>query len=125
MAQSLDDVSADFRWSRERLWALDLPVGPVAVEDLRFHLDCPFWSFNDQPFAVSPAEVRADPSRYHLQYARTMAADLSFPLHALARQEGSLILLDGVRRLLKADLLGLATVAVKQLPIARLDEIAV
>src|SRR4051794_40471369 len=38
MAQSLDDVSTDFRWSRERLWALDLPVARVSVEDLRFHL---------------------------------------------------------------------------------------
>jgi hypothetical protein len=50
---------------------------------------------------------------------------LSFPLHALVRQGGSLILLDGVRRILKADLFGLATVAVKQLPMARLDDIAV
>jgi hypothetical protein len=75
MPQSLDNVRPDFRWSRERLWALELPVGRVSVEDLRFHLDLPIWSFDDVPFSVSPAEVRADPSRYHLQYARTMAAD--------------------------------------------------
>ncbi len=53
-----------------------------------------------------------------------MAADLAFPLQALERPGGHLTVLDGIHRLLKADLLGHATVAVTRLPMERLDEIA-
>ncbi len=90
----------------------------------RVWLALPLWSFDAAPFAISPDQVRGDPDRYHLQYARTMAADLAFPLHALVRPEGVLALLDGVHRLLKADLLGQRTVDVKKVPMACLDAIA-
>lgn len=114
----------DFLWSRERLWALDLRVEPVAVEDLRWQLALRWWSFEDVPFAVSPDEVRADPWRYRAQHARTIAADLSFPISVLARPHGVLTVLDGVHRLLKADLLGYHTLPVKKLPMAQLERIA-
>lgn len=78
----------DFLWSRERLWALDLPVERVAVESLRWQLALPWWSLGGVPFAVSPDEVRADPLRYRVQHDRTMAADLSFPAHVLAHRCG-------------------------------------
>lgn len=121
---SLRHVTLDFLWSHERLWGLDLAVEQVAIEDLRWHLMLPMWSFEDVPFAVSPNEVRDDPRHYHAQYARTMAADLSFPLHAVVGRDGDRSLLDGVHRLLKADLLGHPTVAVKTLPNQALDAIA-
>jgi hypothetical protein len=112
-------------WSHDRLWALKLHVEPVSVGELRWHLALPMWSFEGVPFAISPEQVRDDPDRFHVQYARTMAADLTLPLHALVRAGRPRTLLDGVHRLLKADLLGHAMVAVKDLPAPRLDDIAV
>ncbi len=124
MPASLRSVMPGFLWSRERLWALELPVERVAVDELRWHLALPMWSFDGVPFAITPEQVRADPGRYHLQHARTMAADLAFPVDALARPRGALTLLDGVHRLLKADMLGRRTVDVKKVPMACLDAIA-
>ncbi len=124
MPASLRSVMVDFLWSRERLWALELPVERVSVDELRWHLALPMWSFEGVPFAISPEQVGADPDRYHVQYARTMAADLAFPVHALVRPERRLTLLDGVHRLLKADLLGHRTIDVKKVPMACLDAIA-
>ena len=125
MPASLRAVMPHFLWSHDRLWALKLRAEPVTVDELRWHLALPMWSFAGVPFAISPEQVRTDPSRFHVQYARTMAADLTFPLHALVRAGRSRTLLDGVHRLLKADLLGHAMVAVKDIPSARLDKIVI
>jgi hypothetical protein len=122
--ESLRGVMLDFLWSHEWLWALELPVRRVPVDELRWHLALPMWSSDGVAFTVSPEQVRTEPGRYPAQYTRTMAADVAFPLDALVRAEGHLTLLDGVHRLLKADLLGHVTVDVRELPTARLDEIA-
>jgi hypothetical protein len=121
---SLRPVVLDFTWDREKLWAQQLPAEEVALDELRWHLVLPMWSFENDPFVLSPEQVRADPVLYHDQYARTMAADLAFALHALIRPGGTLTLLDGVHRLLKADICGQQTVSVKKLPMDRLDDIA-
>ena len=124
MPAQLRSVMVDFQWSRERLWALELPVERVGLHELRWHLALPMWSFEGVPFTVSPQDVGADPDRYHAQYARTMAADLEFPLHLLVRARDAPTILDGVHRLLKAELLGHRTVDVKKVPMSSLDAIA-
>jgi hypothetical protein len=48
-----------------------------------------------------------------------MAADLDYPLDLLSRN-GRWVILDGVHRLLKADLLRLSNVRVRHLPAAML-----
>jgi hypothetical protein len=121
---ALHGLVLDFEWDRERLWQLVLPVETVPVGSLRWLLRLPLWSFGGEPFQVTPEGVQADPGRYHLHYARALAADLSFPLHVLACDGETLTVLDGTHRLFKADLLGERTVAVKKVPIAWLDCIA-
>ncbi len=124
MPDVVRSVLPDFEWSRERLRGLQLPAERIATEDLRWHLTLPMWSFKNVPFTLSPEQVRADPGRYWEHYARTMAADLRFPIHALERPSGRLTVLDGIHRLLKADLLGHTTVRIKKISTDRLDEIA-
>ena len=121
---ALRGLILDFEWSRERLWALDLPARATAIEELRWLLALPWWSYNGVHFAISPDQVRADPGRYRVQYARTMAADLTLPLHVLVWQDRVVTMLDGVHRLLKADLAGLQLVATKPVPPRCLDIIA-
>lgn len=58
-----------------------------------------------QYFAVSPTGVRAEPATYAAQWRRTLAADLAFPIHLLDGERP--IVLDGLHRLLKADVLGM------------------
>jgi hypothetical protein len=57
--------------------------------------------------------------RYAEHHRRTMAADLGCPIDLLLRN-GRWVILDGVHRLLKADLLRLGNVPVRRLPAAML-----
>jgi hypothetical protein len=115
----LRDVLCEFVWDSNELQRLPLPVDTATVDSLRWHLDLPYWRDDGRPFQVTPSQVKADPARYHEQYQRTMAADLGYPLDLLFRN-GRWVILDGVHRLLKADLLGLSTIQVRRLPAAML-----
>lgn len=123
---ALDGVVLDFAWSTRRLHALDLPAAELPVADLRWHLDLPFWAHGGRFFAVTPRQVAADPLTYREQYARTMAADLRYPIHVLDGGGGRRrrTILDGVHRLLKAHLAGAPTITAALLAPADLDLIA-
>ena len=115
----------DFHWDVGLLHRLDLPTVQVPLADLAHHLDLPFWLYDDRPFRVTPRQVAADPVKYHEQYARTLAADLRHPLHVVRRPDGRVTILDGIHRLLRAELEGRATVSVRVLAWEELDGIAV
>ncbi len=121
---SLRGVVLDIEWDRERLWALDLPTVVLPVAELRWHLALPLWRDDEGPFRVTPKEVLAEPLKHADQFERVWAADLAHPLHVLAHEDG-LTILDGVHRLLKADMLQWRTVRVKVLAQAELHRIAV
>lgn len=115
----------DLHWDLGLLQRLDLLTISLRVVDLAHHLDLPFWLFDGRPFQITPRQVAADPAKYHEQYARTMAADLRHPLHVVRRVDGRITILDGVHRLLRAELEGRTTVVVRVLSWEDLDEIAV
>jgi hypothetical protein len=115
----LHGVLCEFVWDSDKLQRLPLAVETATVESLRWHLDLPYWRYDGQPFQVTPAQVKADPARYEEQYQRAMAADLGYPLDLLFRND-RWVILDGVHRLLKADVLGLSNVRVRRLPTAML-----
>jgi hypothetical protein len=119
----LRDVVLEFWWDQPRLWSLELPVVDVAMSRLDWHLRLPLWAYDGKPFTVSPQQVAREPETFSEQYARTLAADLRFPLHVLRRPE-RLTILDGTHRLLKAHLEGRETVPVKTVTLGQLDDIA-
>ena len=88
-------------WNIRKLHRLDLPVQPVAVDDLAWLFSLPLWQDNGARFQVSPAQVRADPARFPDHMRRVMASDLEHPIH-LVEHNGRLVVLDGYHRLLKA-----------------------
>jgi hypothetical protein len=113
----------DLLWDVDALHALRLPAVEIAVAELAHHLDLPFWAYEGKPFQLTPHQVAADPARYHEQYARTLAADLVHPLDVVRRPDGRLTILDGVHRLLRAELSGLHVIPVRVLEWERLGEI--
>lgn len=115
----------DFHWDLELLHALDLPSVALPLADLAHHLDLPFWAYEGRPFQVSPRQVVADPVTYHDQYQRTQTADLRHPLDAVRRPDDRITILDGIHRLLRAELEGRPVVAVRVLPWPALDQIAI
>jgi hypothetical protein len=102
------------RWSRDALWALRLPTEEIPVADLRWVFDLPLWADGNVPFQVTPSEVQLNPNRYAEQYQRTLAADLDYPIH-LIMHTGRWTILDGVHRLLKAQMIGRTHVLVMKL----------
>ncbi|MBM7783587.1 hypothetical protein [Tenggerimyces flavus] len=119
---ALRDVLLDFRWDLERLWALEIEPTELDVDQLAWQLDLPFWRDGERFFAVTPREVASDPERHREQYERTLAADLSHPIHVLQRTD-RLTILDGVHRLLKAQLQGARTITAKVVSPDQLSEI--
>lgn len=92
-------------WDLDRLWDLDLPRQGIRLELLRWHLALPWWRHDGAWFRVTAHEVLARPSAYPEHAERIVSADLSYPLHVVRRRHRWLIL-DGIHRLAKADLLG-------------------
>ena len=115
----------DFHWDLELLHALDLPAVSLQVADLADHLDLPFWAYDGRPFQVTPHQVAADPVRYRDQYERTMAAGLSHPLDVVRRPDGRVTILDGIHRLLRAELEARTAVDVRVLGWDLVDRISV
>lgn len=122
---SLRDVILSFHWDLERLHALDLHERSVAVDELAWHLELPFWAVEGRPFQVTPMEVASSPDRFGDQWMRTMEASLDHPLDGYVRADGRLVILDGVHRLLKARQLGQDRVRMRLLDASQFDAIAV
>lgn len=122
---ALEGVILDFHWDLERLHALALPEREVPTSTLRWHLELPFWAAGGLPFQVSPAEVAADPEKHPHQWKRTLDADLTYALDTYVGEKGDLIILDGVHRLLKADVEGPPTVRVRAMEPDQFSAIAV
>lgn len=121
----LENVILDFHWDLELHHSLDLPTTDLQVAELGWQLRLPFWSRGGRPFQVGSLEVAGDPEVHAEQYARTMAADLRYPLDVVRRPDGRITILDGVHRLLKAHLDGLQSVRARTLDWQDLDAIAV
>ncbi|NIK55974.1 ParB N-terminal domain-containing protein [Kribbella shirazensis] len=115
----------DFHWDLDLLHTLDLPTTELPLAQLAHHLDLPFWAYDGQPFQLTPHQVAADPVTYREQYERTLAADLRHPVDVVRRPDGRITILDGVHRLLRAELEGRAVLAVRVLAWDELDRIAV
>ena len=96
----LQAVLPNVMWSRDRLHQLELPVVELLVDELAWQLDLPWWRDSHEYFSLSPLDVWREPVVHSSQWQRTLAADLTYPIHVLER--GPLIVLDGVHRLLKA-----------------------
>lgn len=104
-------VMPNVTWNRTLLHDLVLPTIDVPLAELRWQLDLPWWRHGDRVYSVTPNQVRHDPERFAVQWRRTIDADLDFPIHLLQRDRK--ILLDGVHRLLKADVLEMRTISAR------------
>jgi hypothetical protein len=103
-----------WEWSRERLWALRVPVTRMPLRRLRHLLDLPMWRGEDgMPFTVRPADVLAAPERHPTHRVRVTEADLRYAVD-ITTWEGGSIVLDGLHRVAKAVSLGLDDVAARE-----------
>src|SRR5262249_54903030 len=115
----------DAEWENERLHAIERPVSALPVATLRWCYGLPWWRGDAGPgFTVTRREVIRNPGAHPEHDARIATADLSRPLHVL-RRHGHWMVLDGIHRLVKADLDGVQRVRVVPLGREQLARIVV
>jgi hypothetical protein len=113
-------VMAGFWWDDDRLRGLSLPVAPVALSELAWGLEIPFWSDGRKPYSVRGRDLLEDPDRYPEHRRRVHWSDLRHPLALYEKEPGRWIILDGYHRLVKA-----AREARTEVPVVRLPDAAV
>lgn len=112
----IEEVGFDFQWDEQKVWKLDVPIEEMGVDELGWHLDVPFiWSKPEGYYDVNPREVIEHPAQHPEEHERTMQADTGYPIDIMYWKKRWLIL-DGLHRLMKQTIQGVATVQVRKIP---------
>jgi hypothetical protein len=119
--QIIKDVGFDFDWSEEKVWALDVPVEEMDIHELTWHFAIPFL-WENGVYNLTSQEVIDNPDAHTKEYERTMKADLVHPIDIM-QNKGRWLILDGLHRLMKADILGMNKVKVRKIPRERIPDI--
>lgn len=120
----IEEVGFDFDWSEEKVWALDVPVTEMEIDELIWHFNIPFLWWSDDIYNLKPSEVIESPEKYQKEYDRTMESDLSHPIDIM-ENKGRWLILDGLHRLMKSSILGMEKVNVRIIPRDRIEEIEI
>ena len=120
----IEEVGFDFEWSEEKVWALDIPVEEMDIKELEWHFQVPFWFKQDGFYDLSPNEVMQEPEKHQAEYNRTINSNLDYPLDIMQNKDRWL-LLDGLHRLVKAEILGMKKVKVRKIPRSKISEITI
>jgi hypothetical protein len=115
MPEIIKEVGFDFRWSEQKVWALNHPAEWMDISELEWHFSIPFWNTHDGYYDLTPQEVMQTPEKHKIEYGRTMKADLSHPIDIM-ENKGRWLILDGLHRLLKQKILGKQSVLVRKIP---------
>lgn len=100
----------------KKLWALDVPVEDMSVEELRWMMDVPFWEDDEGNIVITPHEVVENMDRYPDHRDRIRNSDTSFALDVMKNKQGKWLTLDGLHRLVKLILEGKTEVRVRKIP---------
>jgi len=104
-----------FLWDNQKVWALTIPTEMMSVAELEWHLDIPWLHTPGGRFDVTPSDIMRYPDQYRVQYDRTMASDLTYPIDVMFNvATNRWQILDGLHRLMKSMALGIDTVTVRK-----------
>jgi hypothetical protein len=119
--QIIKDVGFDFDWSEPKVWALEVPVEEIDINELVWHFDIPFL-WENGVYNLKPQEVIDNPEAHKEEYERTMRADTSHPIDIM-ENKGRWLILDGLHRLVKLFMLGEKIIKVRKIPREKISEI--
>ncbi len=100
----------------QKLWALEVPVEEMSIEEFTWILDLPFWEDEVGNIVITPKEVITNPDKYAAHWARINSADTSYPLDIMKNKHGKWLTLDGLHRLVKLILDKKTVVQVRKIP---------
>lgn len=117
------DECLDFEWDDKKLWKLKLPVQNMPIKTLAWQFKIPFWRYGKKKYAITPNQVMNNPKKYRHQYQRVMQSNLRYPLDIMKNKKAKWEIMDGLHRLVKANILGQDTVRVRKVPVSKIPEI--
>ena len=100
----------------QKLWALEVPVEEMNIDELLWILDLPFWEDEKGNIVITPREVIDKPDKYLSHWDRINAADTSYPIDIMKNKKGKWLTLDGLHRLVKLVLKKEQKVKVRKIP---------
>ncbi len=100
----------------EKLWALDVPVEEMQIDELLWILDIPFWENEKGDIVITPNEVIHNVDEYPNHRDRINRGDTSYPLDIMKNKKGKWLTLDGLHRLVKLVLEGANTAKIRKIP---------
>ncbi|MFZ2189533.1 MAG: hypothetical protein WA057_05570 [Candidatus Magasanikiibacteriota bacterium] len=121
-----DSVGLDFgNWDEEKIWAMELPIVEMDVNELLWHFDAPWWP-NDkgERWTITPWDVINQQEGSIKEQEKMKKADIVYPIEIL-ENKGKWLVLDGLHRLVKSYKQGYKKVKVRIVPRERLPEIHV
>lgn len=128
MAKAFDwkSIGLDFgNWEEEKIWALELPVVEIDINDLIWHFDAPWWPDDrGERWMVTPWDVINQVKGTTSEQKNMEKSDLDFPIDVL-ENKGRLLILDGIHHLVKAYKQGDKKIKARVIPRERLSEIIV
>jgi hypothetical protein len=122
MPDIIKQVGFRFRWSTQKVWALDVSMQAMPISELSWHFDIPFWDKPNGWYDLSPNDVLAEPTRYRGEYQRILDADLKYPIDIM-ENKGRWLILDGLHRLVKAHVLNMEWIQVRIIPREKIPDI--
>lgn len=99
-----------------KLWALDVPVEEIDIDELLWILEIPFWEDEDGNIVITPNEVIKNPDAYPYHRDKIKNCDTSFPIDIMKNKKGKWLTLDGLHRLVKMFLNKETKIRVRKIP---------
>ncbi len=100
----------------KKLWALDIPIEDMDINELLWILDVPFWEDEGGNIVLTPREVMRDLDSYPEHKKRITESDTTYPLDIMKNKRGEWLTLDGLHRFVKLYSEGVSVVHVRKIP---------
>jgi hypothetical protein len=100
----------------EKLWALDVPVEEMELNEFLWIFDIPFWEDKDGNIVITPNEVMNNLDAYPYHRDKIHNSDTSYPIDIMKNKNGRWLTLDGLHRLAKIFLNKVSKVLVRKIP---------
>lgn len=100
----------------KKLWALNVPVEEMDINEFVWMLDIPFWEDDGGSIVITPREVINNPDDYPDHRSKMEKCDTSFPLDIMKNKKGRWCTLDGLHRFVKLFMKEEKFVRVRKIP---------
>lgn len=99
-----------------KLWALEVPIEEIDINELLWILDLPFWEDKDGNIVITPNQVINNLNAYPEHQNKIQNCDASYPIDIMKNKNNKWLILDGLHRLVKMFLNKETKIQVRKIP---------